>query len=184
LKELPVVVVPQSRYKVADAEETGLTFVENALLKARHAASETGRPAIADDSGIEVPALDGAPGIFSARFAGARSSDSANNEKLLEVMRDLEGTDRSANFRCVIVYLRRASDPAPIIAEGVWHGQILRAPRGSNGFGYDPLFFDPHEGATGAELDPARKNLISHRGKAARLLRQKLMAGEGWSESE
>lgn len=183
LHGLPLEVVAQSQFDVADVEETGQTFVENALLKARHAAKITGCAAIADDSGIEVAALNGAPGIYSARFAGPASTDNENNKKLLESMEGLQGADRQANFRCVIVYLRHAADPAPIIAEGVWQGRILTEPRGVGGFGYDPIFFDPDRAASGAEIDPSVKNSISHRGLAATELRRRLAEREGWTDT-
>lgn len=183
LRGLPLEVVPQSQYDVAQLEETGQTFIENALLKARHAAEITHRAAIADDSGIEVAALNGAPGIYSARFAGPNSTDADNNNKLLMRMDGLEGAHRRANFRCVIVYLRHSGDPAPVIAEGVWQGLILTAPRGVGGFGYDPVFFDPDKAATGAEIDPVEKNRISHRGRAAAELRLRLVEREGWVDS-
>ncbi len=160
----------QSELGIAAAAETGATFVENALLKARHAAAAGGSPAIADDSGLEVPALDGAPGIHSARYAGRHGDDAANNRRLLAALDGFRGSDRDAHFRCVLVYLRHAADPAPVIAEGVWRGRILTEPRGSGGFGYDPLFLDPETGKTGAELPPQRKDALSHRGKALRAL--------------
>lgn len=157
------------------AEETGLSFVENALLKARHAARLSGRPAIADDSGLEVDALGGAPGIYSARYAGPDAGDAANNAKLLQALDGVPAEQRSARFRCVMVYLRHAEDPAPLISEGTWEGLILDAPRGANGFGYDPLFGVPTHGLSSAELDPETKNRLSHRahalhGLVARLL--------------
>lgn len=171
LQGLDIEIVPQSAFKVREAEETGLTFIENALLKARNAAAQTGLPAIADDSGLEVDALQGAPGIHSARYAGPQADDRANLEKLLKTMQDLPDLARSARFRCVIVYLKHAADPAPFVAEGVWEGSILRAPRGSNGFGYDPVFWVAEKGCSSAELSPEVKNLLSHRGQAlARLM--------------
>lgn len=151
-------------FHVEGPEETGLTFVENAILKARHAARETGLPAIADDSGLEVDALDGAPGIHSARYAGHHGDDQANNRKLLEALEDTGR--RSARFRCLAVFLRHATDPAPLICQGTWEGEILPAPRGSHGFGYDPLFLPTGEDRSAAELPAARKNRISHRGQA------------------
>lgn len=168
LAPLGIEVTPQSAFGVPEAEEPHPTFVENALAKARHAASLTGLPALADDSGICVDALGGAPGVHSARYAGEPRSDERNNAKLLA---ELSGrSDRGAYYYCVIVVLRNAIDPRPLIAEGLWHGQILPAPRGTGGFGYDPLFLDPQFNLTGAELAPARKNLTSHRGKAMALL--------------
>ncbi len=161
-------ILPQSDFGVPEAIENGLTFVENALIKARNAAAHTGLPAIADDSGLEVDALDGAPGIHSSRYAGQGAADADNNAKLLEALRDTPDEQRTAGFRCVIVYLRHAADPAPLIAQGVWRGSVLRAPQGEGGFGYDPLFFVPAEGCAAAELDRARKGQISHRGQALR----------------
>ena len=166
--------VPQSDFGVPEIEETGLTFVENALLKARNAAAHTGLPAIADDSGLEVRALNGAPGIYSARYAGGTRSDKANNEKLLQAMKSVPDIQRQARYYCVMVFLRHADDPTPIIAEGVWNGRIMHTPRGSKGFGYDPIFFDPIHGKAAAELEPAEKNRISHRAKALQLMHELL----------
>jgi XTP/dITP diphosphohydrolase len=163
-------IVPQSVFGIPDAEETGLTFIENAILKARHAAGLSGLPAIADDSGLEVDALDGAPGVYSARYAGPGASDAANNARLLEALEGMPEERRGARFRCVMAYLRHANDPSPLIAEGVWEGRILTEPRGTNGFGYDPLFFVPDEGCSSAELAPEVKNRLSHRGQALRAL--------------
>ena len=168
LAPLGIEVLPQSAFGVAEADEPHATFIENALAKARHASAITGLPALADDSGMCVDALDGAPGVHSARYAGEPRSDERNNAKLLEALGERQ--DRQAHYYCVIVVMRHAQDPQPLIAEGLWRGEILRAPRGSGGFGYDPLFLDPEFGQTGAELAPARKNLISHRGKALGLL--------------
>ena len=164
----------QSEFGVGDAEETGLSFVENAILKARHAARATGLPALGDDSGLCVDALHGAPGLYSARYAGIHGDSEANIDKLL---RELDGVDdarRGARFVCVLALLREAGDPQPIIAEGGWEGRILRQRRGGNGFGYDPVFLDPENGVSAAELDPAIKNAISHRGRALAMLREKL----------
>ncbi|MDT8386648.1 MAG: XTP/dITP diphosphatase [Thiogranum sp.] len=163
-------VVPQSELSVPDIEETGLTFVENALLKARNAAALTGRPAIADDSGLEVDALNGAPGIYSARYAGVDASDADNLHKLLQALEDVDDENRSARFQCVMVYLRHANDPTPRIFQGSWEGRILRAPRGANGFGYDPVFYVPERNCSSAELPADIKNSLSHRGKALRQL--------------
>lgn len=163
-------VVPQSQFGVQDAEETGLTFVENAILKARNAARHTGLPAIADDSGIEVDALKGAPGIYSARYAGVGAGDGANLEKLLAELEGVPEAGRSARFQCLMVYMRHADDPTPLICQGTWEGRILSAPRGSNGFGYDPVFFVPTHDCSSAELEPAVKNALSHRGQALRQL--------------
>ena len=163
-------LIAQSEFNVLDAEETGCTFVENALIKARHASSETGLPSIADDSGIEVDALHGEPGVFSARYAGVegKGSDSANNTKLLTSLKEVFGKKRSARFRCVIVFLRHKTDPTPIICSGTWEGLILNSASGINGFGYDPLFYVPSHKCTSAELDPKIKNSLSHRGQALR----------------
>ncbi len=166
LAGLDMEIVAQSALGVPEAEETGLTFIENAILKARNASAHSQLPAIADDSGLEVDALEGAPGIHSARYAGTPSNDQANLKKLLEAMQDVPDLGRSARFRCVIVYLKHARDPAPLVTEGVWEGAILRAPKGSNGFGYDPVFWVPEKGCSSAELEPAVKNRISHRGQA------------------
>jgi XTP/dITP diphosphohydrolase len=163
---LDMEVVSQASLGVPEAEETGLTFIENAILKARNAAAHTTLPAIADDSGLEVDALEGAPGIHSARFAGPKADDQANLKKLLEAMQDVPDIGRSARFRCVIVYLKHANDPAPLVTEGVWEGSILLAPKGSNGFGYDPVFWVPEKGCSSAELPAEVKNQLSHRGQA------------------
>jgi len=163
-------VVPQGALGVQEVEETGLTFVENAILKARNAARRSGLAAIADDSGIEVDALNGAPGIYSARFVGVGASDAANCEKLLEVLQDTPWEERSARFQCLMVYMRHGEDPTPLICQGTWEGRILFAPRGENGFGYDPLFYVPGEDCSSAELPPATKNRLSQRGQALRAL--------------
>jgi XTP/dITP diphosphohydrolase len=168
-------LVPQSELGVDDIEETGLTFVENALLKARHAARRTGLPALADDSGLCVDALGGAPGLYSARYAGTQGDARANIAKLLEALADVPEERRTAHFHAVVVLLRHADDPQPIIAEGRWPGRILHAPRGGRGFGYDPVFLDPVHAASAAELDPALKNRISHRGQALAVLRARLV---------
>ena len=176
LEEFRVEVVSQGELGIGEVEETGLTFVENALLKARNAAAHAGRPAIADDSGLEVDALGGAPGIRSARYAGEPADDAANIERLLAALADME--ERTAAFRCVMVFLRHAEDPAPVIAEGVWRGRILTGRRGEGGFGYDPVFLDPVLGRSAAELPPAEKNRVSHRARALRELARRLGAGE------
>jgi len=163
-------VVPQSDFKVIDAEETGLTFIENALLKARNATRHTGLPAIADDSGIEVDYLNGAPGIYSARYAGKNASDEQNLRKLLDDLVGIPEAERTARFQCLMVYLRHEFDPTPIICQGAWEGRILLEPRGTNGFGYDPIFFVPTHNCSSAELPPEVKNKLSHRGQALRLL--------------
>lgn len=165
-------LIAQTELGVTDAEETGLTFVENALLKARHAARVSGLPALADDSGICVDALDGAPGLYSARYAGGHGDDAANNARLLQQLHDVADSERRAHFHCTLVLLRHAADPAPLIADGRWPGRILRAPRGNGGFGYDPLFLPDGHDVAAAELDAATKNRCSHRGRAtAELLR-------------
>lgn len=166
--------VAQAELGVDEAEETGLTFVENALLKARHAARATGLPALADDSGLCVDALGGAPGLYSSRYAGPEGDAARNIARLLEELRDVPDERRTARFCCVLAVLRHPDDPQPLIAEGSWEGRILRAPRGSHGFGYDPVFLDPENNLTAAELDPSIKNRISHRGRALELLRQRL----------
>ncbi|UNK50932.1 RdgB/HAM1 family non-canonical purine NTP pyrophosphatase [Lysobacter sp. S4-A87] len=171
--------VTQGELGVADADETGLTFVENALLKARKAARETGMPALGDDSGLCVDALGGAPGLYSARYAGSHGNADANIDKLLQALVDVPDEQRTAHFYAVIVLLRHAGDPQPFIAEGVWSGRILHARRGTGGFGYDPVFFDPGLGQGAAELDTELKNRISHRGRALAALRQLLVAGIG-----
>ena len=172
-------VLPQAELGVDDVEETGLTFVENALLKARNASRATGLPALADDSGLCVDALNGAPGLYSARYAGPGGDGARNIAKLLDALDDVPDERRSARFCCALVLLRHAEDPQPLIAEGRWEGRILHAPRGSNGFGYDPVFLDPENNLTAAELDPAIKNRISHRGQAMALLVKKLAAAGG-----
>lgn len=166
-----VQLVPQTALGVSDAEETGLTFVENALIKARHAARATGMPALADDSGICVDALGGAPGLYAARYAGKHGDSAANNAKLLHELAGVPTDKRSAYFIAVLVVLRHADDPAPLIAEGRWHGRILEAPRGEGGFGYDPLFLPAGHELGAAELDPALKNRLSHRGQALEVLK-------------
>lgn len=166
LGQMDVEVLPQSEFNVSDADETGLSFVENAILKARHAAQVTGLPALADDSGLEVDALQGAPGIYSSRFAGAGASDAENNTKLLEQLKDLPAEKRGARFRCLLVFMRHANDPTPLICQGTWEGQILTEARGDNGFGYDPLFLVPELDKASAQLPPEQKNTLSHRGQA------------------
>jgi XTP/dITP diphosphohydrolase len=163
-------VIPQAELGTPDTEETGLTFVENAILKARHAAHHSGLPAIADDSGLEVDALGGAPGVYSARYAGFGASDAENNARLLEALAGIPRARRSARFRCVMVFLRHAGDPSPVMAEGAWPGLILEEARGAAGFGYDPLFYVPECGCASAELAPDEKNRLSHRGQALRTL--------------
>ena len=163
-------VRPQSEFTRAAAEETGLSFVENALLKARFAAEVSGLPAIADDSGLEVDALHGAPGIYSARYAGPGADDAANNDRLLRDLETVPDAERSARYRCAMVYLRWALDPAPLVCQASWEGRIGRLPRGRGGFGYDPLFLVDDGSQTAAELEAAHKNEVSHRGRALRAL--------------
>ena len=170
LAELDLHVAPQSDYGVAEAEETGLTFIENAILKARNAAAHTGLPALADDSGLEVDALNGAPGIYSARYAGAGAGDRANLEKLLEALLEVPEAERTARFQCLMVYMRHSEDPVPLICQGTWEGRILFEPRGEGGFGYDPVCFVPTHNCSSAELEPQVKNALSHRGQALRQL--------------
>ena len=170
LSNLKFTVVPQSDFKVPDAEETASSFTENALLKARHAARLTGLPAIADDSGIEVDNLSGAPGIYSARYAGVGASDGQNVNKLLADLKGVPDSARTARFQCFMVYLRHESDSEPIICQGTWEGKILNEPRGANGFGYDPVFLVPTHNCSAAELPPEVKNKLSHRGQALRAL--------------
>ena len=167
-------LVTQGELGVSDAIEDGLTCVENALIKARHACRATGLPALADDSGLVVDALDGAPGLLSARYAGAHGDANANNRKLLAALQGLPASKRGARFVAVLVLLRHAEDPLPLIAQGVWEGRVLEAPRGEHGFGYDPVFFDPVLGRGAAELEPELKNRASHRGQALAKLRELL----------
>lgn len=163
-------VTPQRALGVEEAEETGQTFVENALLKARQAAAHTGLPAIADDSGLEVDALAGAPGIYSARYAGPGADDQANLDKLLADLEGVAEEQRTARFQCLIVFLRHAADPTPLICQGTWEGRILHAAQGDNGFGYDPVFYVPQQGCSSAQLPPAVKNRLSHRAQALQQL--------------
>lgn len=173
LSALPVEVVSQGEFKIEDAVEDGLSFVENAIIKARHAAKLTGLPSLADDSGLEVDALMGAPGIYSARYAGAQASNENSRIKLLGVMKNQ--SNRSARFRCVMAYMRHAKDPCPIITSGSWEGLIAETEAGSAGFGYDPLFFVPTDQCTAAQLSADRKNELSHRGIALRAMREQLL---------
>ena len=167
-------LIAQSELGVEDADETGTTFVENALLKARHASRITGLPALADDSGICVDVLDGAPGLYSARYAGEHGNASRNIDKLLDVLDGVPDERRTAHFYCVLVLLRHADDPQPLIVEGQWNGRILLERRGNGGHGYDPVFFDPIHGQSAAEMDLDFKNGISHRGKALTALKKRL----------
>ncbi len=174
LASLGLELLSQKDFSLPSIEETGLSFVENAILKARYVAKETGLPAIADDSGLCVDALGGAPGIYSARFAGVDTTDSLNNQKLLRELDGVEDSQRGAHFRCALALVRHAEDPVPIICEGVWHGRILHELSGVNGFGYDPLFYVEELGKASAELSPEIKNQHSHRAKALTLLVQQL----------
>lgn len=174
LAALPLQIVAQGELGVQDVPETGLTFVENALIKARHASAVTGLPALADDSGLIVDALGGAPGLYSARYAGSPTDAAANNAKLLQAMRDIPADRRQARFYAVIVLLRHPEDPQPLIAEGSWEGEITFAPRGNGGFGYNPVFLDPAHGLTAAEMSAELKNELSHRGKALAALEKRL----------
>lgn len=180
LAPLGWLVEAQNLHAVPEAEETGLTFVENALIKARNAALHTGCAALADDSGVEVDALQGAPGIYSARFAGVGSKDADNNAYLLERLKDVPEAERTARYWCVLVFLRFAEDPTPVIVQASWEGRILSTPRGEGGFGYDPLFWLPELGKTAAEMDKDEKNRVSHRGRASQLLIQALAERFGY----
>lgn len=168
LSPLGVTLAPQSKFDVPEVEETGLSFVENAIIKARAAAQHSGLPAIADDSGLEVDYLQGAPGIYSARYSG--KGDEANNAKLLRELGDIPWEQRGARFQCVLIYVRHAMDPTPLVCQACWEGIILEEPRGNNGFGYDPLFYVPEHNCSSAELDPSLKNRISHRARASAIL--------------
>ncbi|TFH87562.1 RdgB/HAM1 family non-canonical purine NTP pyrophosphatase [Billgrantia azerbaijanica] len=170
LLPLGVAIRPQADFGVGDVEETGLTFVENALLKAREASRISGLPALADDSGLAVDALHGQPGIYSARYAGEPKSDTRNNAKLLEAMAEVPAGARTARYWCVLVLLRHAEDPVPLIVQRCWEGEVLTEPRGAGGFGYDPLFWLPDQGRTAAELSADEKNRLSHRGRALQAL--------------
>ena len=183
LRELSALLEPlnfevhtQSEFNVPEVEETGTTFVENAIIKARNAAQHTGLPAVADDSGIEIDALEGAPGVYSARFSGPDASDEQNNALMVQKLRDVPEALRTARYKAVIVYMSHAGDPSPIICEGSWEGRIMLEPRGENGFGYDPYFYVPTHGCHSAELSAQEKNTISHRGQALQKLRERLTA--------
>jgi XTP/dITP diphosphohydrolase len=175
LDDLGYELHPQSEFDVSEVAETGTTFVENAIIKARHAAVHTGLPALADDSGIEVDALDGAPGVYSARFSGPGADDAENNALLVEKLRDVPPMERSARYRAVIVLMRHAADPSPLICEGSWEGVIQLEPAGNGGFGYDPYFYLTDQECTSAQLTAAEKNRLSHRGKALAELKRKLL---------
>lgn len=177
LQDFGLDVVAQTELGVESAEETGLTFIENAILKARHAAQITGLPALADDSGLAVDVLGGAPGIYSARYAGEDATDQQNLEKLLATLKDVPDEQRKAQFHCVLVYMRHAEDPTPLVFHGSWAGVITREAAGAGGFGYDPIFFVPSEGKTAAELTRDEKRAISHRGQALKLLLEAMKNG-------
>ena len=174
LADSDIEIIPQSEFNVSDVEETGRSFVENALLKARHASALSGLPAIADDSGFAIDALQGRPGIYSARYAGEGASDEENLWKLIKEIEVLPENDRTARFICLVVYLRHTDDPTPVIAQGEWQGIAITEPRGENGFGYDPMFYLPESQCTSAELTSETKNKLSHRGQALRALVEKL----------
>lgn len=174
LGAMGITMVPQNDFNIDAVEETGLSFVENAILKARHAARITGLPVIADDSGLEVDALNGQPGIYSSRYGGPSASDADNNNKLLSQLQGLASEQRRARFQCLLVFLRHADDPTPVICQGTWEGMILEAPQGEHGFGYDPLFYLPGQNCSAAELPRAKKNQLSHRAQAMGQLAQAL----------
>lgn len=183
LSDFNYTVIPQTELGVNDADEVGTTFVENAITKARHAAAITGLPAIADDSGISVAALNGRPGVYSARFAGENATDQQNLERLLSELQGVPNGQRQATFWCVLVYLRHALDPTPLICTGSWTGEITTSAQGAQGFGYDPIFWVPEAGKTAAELTGAEKNSLSHRGKALRQLQALLLTELPFQES-
>lgn len=170
LSGLGIEVLPQSEFAVSEVAETGSTFVENAIIKARHAAKQTGLPAIADDSGLAVDALGGAPGVYSARYSGEQATDQSNIIKLLDAMADVPKDKRQAKFLCVLVFMRHADDPTPIICQGEWAGEITSEQHGENGFGYDPVFWVEEQNCSSAQLLPEQKNELSHRGKALKLM--------------
>lgn len=176
LESLPFDILPQSDFEVPEAVEDGLSFVENALIKARHASRLTDLPAIADDSGLEVDALNGAPGIYSSRFSGENATDRQNNLWLLSLLQEVPREQRTARFHCLLVFLRHAEDPTPLICQGTWEGLIGFTPEGDNGFGYDPLFYIPELGCSSAQLGKEEKNRISHRAKAMALLQERLVS--------
>jgi XTP/dITP diphosphohydrolase len=168
-------LVAQTELAVTDADETGLSFIENALIKARHAAQQTGLPALADDSGLAVAALGGAPGIYSARYAGPHATDTTNIQKLLDNLSEVPADQRQASFHCVLAFMRHAEDPCPLVCHGQWHGSIAEQPQGNHGFGYDPIFWLADQQCTAAQLAPAQKRLLSHRGKALQQLVSQLL---------
>ncbi|MEZ9626045.1 XTP/dITP diphosphatase [Aliivibrio fischeri] len=171
-------VVAQSEYNVSDVAETGTTFIENAIIKARHAAKETGLPAIADDSGLEVDALNGAPGVYSARYSGEGATDQKNIDKMLAAMEGIPAEKRTARFHCVLVLMKHENDPIPLICHGTWEGHITTEQKGENGFGYDPIFWVSEDNCSSAELEPARKKQLSHRGQALKKLFAALKEGQ------
>lgn len=170
LKPFQFEIIPQAEFGISDADETGVTFIENALIKARHASRLSGLPALADDSGLAVAALNGAPGIYSARYAGDHGNSERNIQKLLADMQHLDDSKRAASFHCVLAFMLHANDPTPLVCDGAWHGIITLAPQGQGGFGYDPVFYVPSEGKTAAELSSESKNKISHRAIALQTL--------------
>ncbi|MCK4865900.1 MAG: XTP/dITP diphosphatase [Gammaproteobacteria bacterium] len=170
LSTINMEVLPQATFNIEDADETGLTFVENAIIKARHASAIAGLPAIADDSGLEVDFLKGAPGIYSARYSGKGATDEKNLLKLLDALKDVPEEKRTARFQCVLVYMQHENDPTPIICQGTWEGVILTEPQGENGFGYDPIFYVPTHKCSSAQLNAEEKNKLSHRGQALKKL--------------
>ena len=171
LGDFPISLIPQREFNISDADEVGTTFVENAIIKARHAAKHSGLPALADDSGLTVDALGDAPGVRSARYAGEQATDLDRINKLLNELKKLGDVDRSACFHCVLALIESEQDPAPLICHGIWQGEILQAPQGDKGFGYDPIFYVPTHRCSAAEMDPAIKNAISHRGQAMEQLK-------------
>ena len=179
LSSLSIEVLPQSDFAVTEVAETGSTFIENAIIKARHAAKHTGLPAIADDSGLAVDALGGAPGVYSARYSGEHATDQSNITKLLGAMADVPTYKRQAKFLCVLVYMRHADDPSPITCQGEWCGEIMTEQQGANGFGYDPIFWVNQQNSSSAQLSPQQKNALSHRGKALKLLLAQLQCQIG-----
>jgi len=176
LKQQAIEVVSQSHFDVPDVEETGTTFIENAIIKARHASAISNLPAIADDSGLEVDAIEGKPGVYSARYAGLPSNDSNNTNKLLLALADVPQAQRTARFHCVMVFMAHANDPSPLIGHGVWEGEIALQPEGDNGFGYDPVFYIPEHNCMSAQLDASVKNSLSHRAQALKQLMPQISA--------
>ncbi len=176
LSTIDMEVLPQVTFNIEDADETGLTFVENAIIKARHASAIAGLPAIADDSGLEVDFLNGAPGIYSARYSGEGATDEKNLLKLLQALKNVPEEKRTARFQCVLVYMRHAEDPTPLICQGTWEGIILTEPQGDSGFGYDPVFYVPTHKCSSAQLSAEEKNKLSHRGQALKMLLTALKA--------